>query len=814
MAALTRDIRLAWRGLRRTPLFLAGILLTLAIGVGANGAVFSLLHAVLLQPLPYRDPDRLVMVWNASNRPTNWRRGTTTARINAWYDQSHDLFSDMAAFKLWTGNLEAQIDLVTASGAERLRAGLVTPNFFSTLGVTAISGRVFTADDDVAGARDLAVLSYTLWVRAFGANPAVIGQAMTFITGRSRRGPKPLTIVGVLPPAFRFTYPLETELWVLQPWSELRNDPSQGRAITHNGAVARLLPMVSFEQAQARMAPVGVSPAEAAWPVEQRSITRLERAPDWVTGETRPSLWLLGGVASLLLLITCATVATALFIRQAARRRELSVRAALGASPAQLVRHGMTEGALLVGVGSAAGLVVSIALHPALRALVPPIVPRGDEIGLSVPVVLFGIAVTAVTVFLSVFAPAWSAGRADVSATLGRGAGTSSSDRTTNRWRSGLLVIESGVAAALLVSAALLLTSFWRLYRVDLGFDGHRVLTVEMRLLDDRYRQPGALAAFQTELIDRVRGVPGVIDVGITSAVPFRGVDFMMMIDRPEEPSRRHPANGRYVDPAFFSVMKIPLKAGRLISSADTAASPKVIVVSEQFAKSIFGSANPIGRLIDSDEPTMVIGVVGDVRYVSRDREAAPAIYYPRTQHPVELICIVARTAPEAGDLGPVVRRTISEIDPALPAMNITTIDRIVTESVADRRFTATATSAFAAVALLLTVIGIAAVVGRAVVERRRELAIRTALGATRSHLTGLVMRQGLGPTAVGTALGLMGAYATSNLLQRFLFGITPREPFIYGGVAGVIVVIAALASVLPGYRAGHTSPATLLRTE
>ena len=811
MSARAREIRLAWRGLRRTPLFFAAIVLTLAIGVGANGAVFSILHAVLLQPLPYRDPDRVVMVWNASSQPTNWRRGTTTTRIVAWHDESRDVFEDVAAFKLWTGNLESQIDLITPAGAERLRGGLVTPNFFSTLGVTAVTGRVFTADDEASGTRDLAVLSHGLWQRAFAGDGSVVGRSVTFITGRAQRGPRALTIVGVLPPTFRFTYPRDTELWVLQPWSEIRQD--LGRAITHNGAVGRLRPTVTFEQAQTRMISIGVSLDEASRPVDQRSMTRLERTADWVTGETRPSLQLLGGVAALLLLITCATVATALFIRQVARRRELSVRAALGATRSQLVKHALTEGTILVGLGSTAGMLLSIALHPVLRAIVPPIVPRADEIGLSFAVVVFAIVVTGVTVFLSVLAPAWRAGRTDVSATLGRGAGVSSSDRTSARWRSALLAIESGVAAALLLSAGLLLTSFWRLNRVDLGFDGDQVLTVEMRLLDVRYRQPGALAAFQTNLMERVRAVPGVVEAGLTSAVPFRGVDFTMSLDRPGEKGR-NVANGRYVDAAYFSVMKIPLKSGRLFSTSDTFASTKVMLVSEAFAKRVFGAADPIGRLMDSDDPTTIVGVVGDVRYAGRDLEAAPAVYYPRAQHPIELICIVARTAAGAGDLGPALRRAIAELDPAIPAMNITTIDRIVSESVADRRFNVTAITAFAAVALLLTVVGIAAVVGRTVVERRHELAIRTALGASRPHLARLVMQQGLLPAAAGTAIGLAGAYAAATVLQRFLFDVTPREPAIYLAVAGLIGCVTILASLVPGRRAGHAAPAALLRTE
>jgi putative ABC transport system permease protein len=286
-----------------------------------------------------------------------------------------------------------------------------------------------------------------------------------------------------------------------------------------------------------------------------------------------------------------------------------------------------------------------------------------------------------------------------------------------------------------------------------------------------------------------------------------------MSLDRPGQKGR-HTANGRYVDAAYFSVMKIPLKSGRMFTETVTAATTKVMLVSESFAKRVFGTASPIGQLIDSDEPTTIVGVVGDVRYVGSELEAAPAVYYPRTQHPRELVCIVARTAPGAGDLGPAVRGAISDLDPAIPAMDLTTIDRIVSESVADRRFTVTAITAFAGVALVLTVAGIAAVVGRTVVERRRELAIRSALGATRRHLARLVMQQGLGPTAAGTMIGLCAAFAASTLLDRFLFGVTPREPAVYLAVAGLILSVTLLASLVPGRRASRAAPASLLRTE
>ena len=511
MAALARDVRLAWRGLRRTPLFLAGIILTLAIGVGANGAVFSILHAVLLQPLPVcRNPDGGVMVWNTGAQPTNWRRGTTAQRIVAWHDESKDVFEDLAAFvKLWAGNLKSpQIDLITQAGAERLRGGLVTPNFFTTLGVTAVAGRVFTADDEAAGVKDLAVLSHGLWQRAFAGDAGVVGRSVTFITGRAQRGPRPLTIVGVLPADVPVHLPARHR--TVGP-AAVDPDPerAQYRACHHPQRGSR-------ETATGGHVRAGTEPGDLRSASARRSLATGRAAFDDAP-RARVGLDHRRDTAVTAVPGRRRVAAPPHYLRD---RRDGVVHPAGGESPRSLGARG-TRGepiaarearahgrraARRAGIGRRHAAFA--ALHPALRAIVPPIVPRADEIGLSIPVVVFALAITGVTVFLSVLAPAWRAGRTDVSATLGRGAGVSSPNRTSARWQSGLLAIESGVAAALLVSAGLLLTSFWRLNRVHLGFDGDNVLTVEMRLLDMRYRPPAALAAFQRDLIDRVRAVP------------------------------------------------------------------------------------------------------------------------------------------------------------------------------------------------------------------------------------------------------------------------------------------------------------------
>jgi putative ABC transport system permease protein len=571
---------------------------------------------------------------------------------------------------------------------------------------------------------------------------------------------------------------------------------------------------VTIRQAQNRMSAVGVTPLPAGLPETRRESTRLEPISTWVVGETRPSLALLAALAALLLVMTCLTVANMLFVRVTERRRELAVRMALGADQSHITRLLLSEGIVLSGAGTATGIVMALLIQPLVRTLVPSVVPRADEIGVNAWTIVFAVSVGFVTVVLTAMAPAWRSGRFDVASTLKGSSSTISADASTKVLRRAFLAIQASVAAVLLVGAALLLVSFWRLSRVPLGFDAHRVLTVEMRLLGQRFRNPGAIRSFQDAVTSRVAAVPGVLEVGLTSAVPFRGVDFLRVFNPRGEPSRRQSANVRHVDAAFFSVMRIPLLAGRVFDATDTATSPKVVVVSENFARLLFGTENPIGRqLAGSDAPT-IIGIVGDLRYVSRHKVPVPGVYFSRSQSPNELICIVARTGSDLAVIGPSIRRAIHEIDPSVPTMNVTTIDRIISDSVSSPRFLTVSTTAFSMLALGLTLIGLGVLIARAVVEREREMAIRSALGAPARSLIGLLLLEGLWPVAVGTTVGLAAAFVGASVLAQFLFDITPRAPMIYIGVAMIIIVLAMATCLLLARRVVTVAPETALRAE
>ncbi|MEZ5319693.1 MAG: ABC transporter permease [Vicinamibacterales bacterium] len=815
-SSLTQDTRFALRTFRRSPLFFAGLLVVLALGIGANAAVFSLVQAVLLEPLPYGEPDRVMRLWRAHPEPASTvplqarppsliRQGTTGFSLWTWRDQSRAFLEDVAGVTLWDGNLAAQFDMTIDERAERLRGALVTPNFFTLLGVDAQAGRVFTPADEAAGAGDLVVISNGLWRRAFGGDPGVIGRTVSLVRGRADRGARPHTIVGVLPAAFRFTYPLTTDVWAIRPWADISRT---GSAIEFNGAVGRLRPGVTVEQAAAAFRSIPVlQNADRVAPAD-RDYSRLEPIRDAVLLDVRPSLWLLGSVAALLLVITCATVANALLVRVAERQRELAVRASLGAGLGRLRRQLLTEGVLLSLVGTLTGTALAAAALPVFRAFVPPTFPRADGMAVNGWLLAFGGAIAATVTTLATALPALRGPRADLMDRIRQAAMATTTSREGRRWRLGLVAAQAVVATSLLIGATFLLASFWRLGRVDLGYDPQDVVTVEMRLLDRRYRSRDAIRDFEQALLARVRAIPGVADAGLTTAVPFRGVDFVRGLQRTDNP-KLYFGNSRTVDAGYFAVMRIPVLRGRLFGPEDTATSEPAIILSESFARMMFGAEDAVGRVVDDGR---IVGVVGDVRYAGLARTPEPAFYTLASQNPVELICLVVRPASDAAGLGDALRRAVHDVDPSIPAMDVTTIDRIIEDSVADRRFYTTTTTTFAGLALVLTAAGLIVVISRSVVERRREMAIRTALGAGSGRLVRLVAAQGLLPVMAGTAMGLAGAVLGARLLEPFLFGISPRAPVVFVAGAGVVLVVATVACVLPARRLATIAPAPILR--
>ena len=790
---LLRDVSHASRVFGRSPLFYAGAAFILALGIGANCAVFNLVHAVLLKPLPYERPAEVVMLLQA-------RTGRMLRELRG---RSAGLFSDLAVMKMWDGNQEAWFDLVLPDHAERLRAGLVTPNFFSVLGARAALGRVFLPHDYAAGYDNLIVLSHELWLRTYGGDPGVVGRNVTFLTGRGKgRLPRTYTVIGVLPPGFRFTYPLETEVWAMCPWNQVE-DASQENWIEFNGAVARLAPGVSFEAAKARISgPASASGRDTRFP-------KIQSITDWVAGQARPSILLVAAVSLLLLFIACATVANALLVRMAERKRELAVRASLGAGRGRLVRQLLTEGLALALAGTAGGVLLGAALLPLLRSLVPLALNRADEMAVEPRLLLIPAAAATLVTLLSLVAPVLHGSRVEVAQVL---KGSSGSPSAT-RWRFAFVALQANVATWLLVGAALLLISFWRLGRVDLGFDGNRVVTAEMRLMDPKYFDDRAAARFQQEVVERVRALPGVREAGITSAVPFRGVDWLRQYQQVGS-EKLFMANQREVDPEYFSVMRLVLLRGRLLTARDTASSEPVAVISESVAREAFPGEEPIGKQLDFPGPRTIVGVVKDVRYKGLDQPPSPAIYVPAAQSPSELVCLVLRTAIDGGGMGAALRSVVHQVDPAVPVMDVTTVSQIVWGSVADRRFYTAVISAFAALAILLTATGLVVVIARSVAERRRELAIRCALGAESRQLMGLVIRQGLTPVVLGAAIGLAGAWAGARILERFLFEVTLHNPAVYAGAGVFTVAVAAVACFLPARQAGKLPPADALQAE
>ncbi|HEV8447013.1 MAG TPA: ADOP family duplicated permease [Gemmatimonadaceae bacterium] len=816
-ASVATDLRLTARLFRRSPRFYAASALVLALGIGANSAVFSILRATLLQPLPYRDPSALAMLWRVypNEKPTpgqvrskRYRGLLTTEELMGWRKEMTAELGDVAAAVSWENNSEAAFDLVGDGRTERLNGALVTSNFFDILGVRAERGRLFNATDE-SNASAIIVLSHSLWQRSFGADTGLVGRSITLTVGSQDRAPRRFVVAGVLPPEFHFTYPEETEAWAMMPWSLVER---YGRNEIAFVSVTRLKAGITVAQAQQRASLFRTGLEFPNQKPEDRPAIALEPIHDWIVADTRPSLRLLGAVAAMLLLVTCVTIANGLLARAAERRQELAVRTAMGAGRGRLVRQLLTEGAVLSLAGAVLGTCLAIALQPVLRRLLPESVPRIGEIGVDASTIGFGILMACVSTLLAAVAPALGGTRDDAGSSLIRASMRATAARGTVRWRQGLVGAQTAIATMLLVSALLLLTSLWRLGRVPLGFDGSQVIAVETRLLGPEYRDTAKLERIQTDLVSSVRAIPGITEASLTSAVPFRGTDFVRVFGT--KTTGPIFANQRFVDPGYFGVLRVPLLRGRLIADADRLGAPLVAVVSESYAKKQFGDVDPVGKLLAADERVEVVGVVADVRYVAAEKDPMPAVYVPLAQNPIRLLCIVARSRIGVSAVAPSIRRAFHDVDADAPAMKLTTVDRIVDAKVANRRFYTLATFSFASIALLLTVVGLVVVVARVVTERRHELAIRAALGATMSRLARAASRDVLVAATIGVFVGAASAYVASVELTQFLFGVEARWPLAYAAVCAAVLCTAGIAAWAPVRRFGRLSLTSLLGAE
>jgi putative ABC transport system permease protein len=807
-----QDGRYALRGLRRQPGFAAVVLITLALGIGANTAIFSVLEAVVLRSLPLREPERLVSVSpiDVRWRPRNTRMGSTASHLafETWRTQ-RQLFEEVAAYN------GAEPVLTGLGEPERPHAWDVTANFFTMLGAQPALGRAFLPEEDQPGAPAVAVVSYAFWETRLGRDPGVVGRRIT-LDG------KPVSIVGVMPP--RFVFPIlpsgfkakSTVLW--RPLSAQLSPAERNRRGAYGGhwIVARLRPGVTPEQAVAHLdAATRRLRPEPGW---KNVVTLVTPLREMLVGDLRRPLWLVLGAVSLVLLIACVNVANLLLARAVARQREIAIRLAVGAGRLRIARQLVTEAVLLSFMGAALGVLLSRWGVPLLVSFAGREIPRIEEVGINTRVLGATLAVSLLTGIAFGLAPAIQAARrtsADALKEGGTGTGTVT-------WRSrasdAFAVTQVALALVLLAGAGLLARSFIHLVRVDTGFETEHILVAELELPAERYAKDERKLAFAEHTLERVRALPGVTAAAVSAGMPLAGGRFGSVgVAGPPLPHDAPWAYFTSVTPDYFRVLGIPLKRGSLFP-VDGGDGADAVVVSEATVKTLFPGTDPIGKRITAagyaGSARTIIGVVGDTRQDQLDAAPPPHVYEPLRADRARYLNVLARTSGDPAAIAASLRSTLREVDPLLPVDKISTMRGLVSESLRRQRFYVTLLSIFAITALTIAAAGLYAVVTYAVTRRTHEFGVRAALGARRRQILTLVLGRAMRLAAGGVALGLAGAYGTTRLLRGFLFEVQPTDPVVFSAACALLAAVALAASYLPARRATRVDPMTALRAD
>jgi putative ABC transport system permease protein len=799
--AFVRDLRYAARTLRRNPAFAGAIVLTLALGIGANTAIFSVYDAVLLKPLPYGDPERIVMLWEQQR----WDLATVApANFVDWRAQTHS-FSDMAAM--------GQPNFILTGYGEpaRLAGGAVSASFFRVLGVDLKLGRGFLEEEDRPGKEHVVVLSHSTWQNRMGGKPDILGSVVTL-------NDIGYTVVGVLGPEFE----LVTNHSRNQPdvWVPLALNLEKLQRGTHPYKVfARIKPGVTLDQAQADLNVVGANLA-ALYPADNKGkgITAVPLAQQ-VTKDVRTALTALLAGVGLLLLIACANVANLLLSRAAARQKEMAVRLALGASRRRLGQQLLTESLLLSLLGGAAGLLLATAAVQILSGRLPADLPRLSALAIDLRVLAFTALISVATGVLFGLAPLFQTRRENANETLKQ---TARLAGIQSRVRNGLVVAQIAVAMVLLSGAALTAKSFWNLLQVSPGFRTEHVLTARVSMPGSRYPDVPRVSRFQMELLQRVRNMPGIQSAGLTAYLPLSGADngWAFFIEgRPPLPvGVYNMAKYRPVSPGYFETIGIPILRGRGFTDADGENAPLVVVISESMARIYWGDVNPVGKRLRFGGPGMrtIVGIVGDVRHESLEGKGKAELYVPLTQIPntERRPTIVIRTAIEPAAVMADLRKTVSAIDSALPLEQVESMEQLVSASVGQPRFRTVLLGAFSFLAVVIASVGIYGVMNYLVSQRIREFGIRVAIGATGGDVLRLVLRQAAVLIAVGLVLGLVGSALFARLITGLLYGVSPLDPLTFVMVSLLLSTVALLASYIPAHRATRVDPLTALRYE
>lgn len=794
------DVRFGARRLRSAPAFTGITVLTLALGIGGATAIFSAVNPILLQPLPYPDAERLVEIIET---------GTRGGRSNGTFGMFHELsmrqrsFEALAVIKSWQPTV-ANLD------EPRFEGQKVSAAYFRVLGVTPALGRDFAPSDDQAGSPNVVILSDALWRRRFAADPGIIGQSVRLNEAR-------YTVIAVMPATFENVMGPHADVW-----APLQYAMSEGRAWGHHlRTIGRVKTGVGVAAASAEVRATGGAIIKEMRPDTYDEETTLSAASlqDELTRAIRPALLVILGAVAMVLIIACVNVANLLIARGVQRRGEFALRAALGAGHGRIVRQLLTESLLLAAIGGAAGMVVAAIGVKALVALSPADLPRASAIRVDRTVLLFGLLVSVtIGVAFGVF-PALQAARSDPHQALKEGASRVAGGH--RRMRGMLVVGEVALATMLLVASGLLLRSLQQLFSVPVGFESSGVLTMQVQTNGSQFTDAGASMRYFAAVAEAVRAVPGVVSAGLTSQLPLSGDrdEYGASFDATATQQAQTFSVFRYaVSPGYLETMQLPLRQGRTFTAQDGADAPYVAVISASLARSRFENRDPIGQRLKVGPvgPFTIIGVVGDVKQVSLARDEPDAVYLPTTQWPFNdrTLSLVVRTTGNELSLTASVRDAIRSIDRDQPILRVASMDDLLAASAAERRFSLVLFEVFGIAALLLAAAGIYGVLAGSVTERTREIGVRTALGASRSSIVSLVIRQGMSMTLVGMIIGLAGAVLLSEGMVSMLFGITRLDPTTYAAVAAMLLTVSVIACSVPAWRALRVDPAITLRAE
>jgi len=808
-----QDVRYGLRMLRKFPGFTAVAVVTLALGIGANTAIFSAVNPILFEPLPYARPERIMMIWGIFQGA---RSQVTFFNYRELLQRNHS-FDALAIFQPW------QPTMVGTDAPERLEGQSVSYGYFRSLGIEPALGRDFQPSDEMYQGPHAAILSYGLWQRRFGAVPSMVGHQIT-LDGNA------YTVIGIMPRGFENVVDPAAEIWTQEQYNPANlNDTNSSEWANHLSLVARLRPGVTFAQAKADIETIARIPVPE-FPRPRWASLRLGFVVDSlqadITREVRPALLAVLGAAMLVLLIVCANVTNLLLARGAQRRGEFAMRAALGAGRARVIRQLLTESLLLALIGGALGLVVARIFVQAVVALSPPNIPRLNAIGLDRSAFFFALGVTSFIGLLVGVIPAVHTSRGDLQSDLKEGSRQATGSHQFTR--RALVVAEVALALVLLVSAGLLLRSLTRLFAVDPGFDTSSVLTMQVQTSAQTSSSPtGDRAQFFKRALENVQRVPGVESAAFTSLLPLADDPITGLYGTFFEKDGGAPLGGGYgafryvVTPDYFKTMLIPLRRGRLLAETDVATAPHAVVISESLAEGEFGDKNPLGQRVRiGGFPNWpwynIVGVVGNVRQDSLAGTHLDAVYMTPEQswYADQAMSLVARARGSSTALIPEIKSAVWAADKNQPIVRVTTMNALLAATVAQRRFTLILFEAFGIVALALAAVGIYGVLSGSVVERTREIGIRLALGAPRANILSLIVRQGMAMTALGIAIGFGGAFAASQAIASQLFGVAPLDAVTYAGVVVLLAAVSVGACWLPARRAMKVDPMAALRYE